>query len=512
MASAGARRFLPSVVGLSSIVLIFVVVEILIRVGLINRFIVPLPSDVAKSFGRVIVEEDIFHRFLLTGWECLAAGVLLTVFGVAVGVLLHQVPLFRRACETWVAAMASAPLVLAYPLFLVLFGRSALTIIMLAFVAGLAPVILKTIEGLSTTRRVLLDVGRSFKLTPAQQFWKIYFPSALPTIFVGIRLGLIFALINVVGVEFLINFGGLGHLINELAERYDLRRHLCGDLFRRPGQHRVLHGNGKGRAMADIGRLTRARGATPWLTPVTLVRVVIVLSVLVVWQVMAVSGWFYGDVVPSLRIVAVALVKLLSSGDFYWNLWATIQEVAIGLAIGGILGIVAGLVVGANKFLAKAFEPYLYYLGPTPKIIFFPVMIMWFGTGYGSKIAMGAVSCFFPIALNVAAGMRQIDQVLIRVGQSFRANPWQMALKIYLPAMRHPIINGMRLGLGVALIGTLLAETKISNRGIGFMVIDAYTKFDMPRMYAILIVLFVLAIGANTLVARLGGLDDIKQK
>ena len=216
------RRWLPPFVGFSSFALILVAVEILIRVGLINRFIVPLPSDVAKSFGRVIVEEDIFHRFLLTGWECLAAGVLLTVFGVAIGVLLHQVPLFRRACETWVAAMASAPLVLAYPLFLVLFGRSALTIIMLAFIAGLAPVILKTIEGLSTTRRVLLNVGRSFKLTPAQQFWKIYFPSALPTIFVGIRLGLIFALINVVGVEFLIKFGGLGHLINELAERYDL--------------------------------------------------------------------------------------------------------------------------------------------------------------------------------------------------------------------------------------------------------------------------------------------------
>src|SRR4029077_8031923 len=222
MAGCGIRRLLPSIFGLSSIALILAAVEILIRAGWINRFIVPLPSDVAKSFGRVIVEEDIFHRFLLTGWECLAAGVLLTVFGVAIGVLLHQMPLFRRACETWVAAMASAPLVLAYPLFLVLFGRSALTIIMLAFIAGLAPVILKTIEGLSTTRRVLINVGRSFKLTPAQQFWKIYFPSALPTIFVGIRLGLIFALINVVGVEFLINFGGLGHLINELAERYDL--------------------------------------------------------------------------------------------------------------------------------------------------------------------------------------------------------------------------------------------------------------------------------------------------
>jgi NitT/TauT family transport system permease protein len=264
--------------------------------------------------------------------------------------------------------------------------------------------------------------------------------------------------------------------------------------------------------MADIGRLSRAGAAKPWPTAVTLVRAAIVLAVLVGWQLMAVSGWFYRDVIPSLPIIGSALIKLLSSGDFYWNLWVTIDEIAVGLAIGGLCGLVAGLVIGANKFIAKAFEPYVYYLGPTPKIIFLPVMIMWFGTGSGSKVAMGAVSCFFPIALNVAAGMRQIDQVLIRVGKSFRANPWQMALKIYLPAMRHPVINGLRLGLGVALIGTLLAETRLSKYGVGSLVMDTYARFDMPRMYAILIVLFVVAIGANTLVARLGGLDDIKHK
>jgi NitT/TauT family transport system permease protein len=93
---------------------------------------------------------------------------------------------------------------------------------MMGFTAGLAPVILKTLEGLSGTRRVLINVGKSFNLTPSQQFWKILFPAALPTIFVGLRLGLIFSLINIVGIEFLINFGGLGQLINELAERYDL--------------------------------------------------------------------------------------------------------------------------------------------------------------------------------------------------------------------------------------------------------------------------------------------------
>jgi ABC-type nitrate/sulfonate/bicarbonate transport system permease component len=264
--------------------------------------------------------------------------------------------------------------------------------------------------------------------------------------------------------------------------------------------------------MAEIGRLSRVSEAGPWLSPVTLVRAAIVVSVMVLWELISHSGWLYRDVVPSLTTIAVALVKLLSSADYYWNLWVTTSEVGIGLLIGGLSGLVAGIVLGANRFLAKSFEPYLYYLGPTPKIIFFPVMIMWFGVGPGSKVAMGAISCFFPIALSTAAGMRQIDQVLIRVGRSFRANAWQMATKIYLPAMRHPVINGTRLGLGVAIIGTLLAETKLSNRGVGFLVIQTYTVFDMPRMYAMLIVLFVLAIGANALVARLGGLDSIKQR
>ena len=124
---------------------------------------------------------------------------------------------------------------------------------------------------------------------------------------------------------------------------------------------------------------------------------------------------------------------------------------------------------------------------------------------------MGTISCFFPIVLSAAAGVRQIDKVLIRVGRSFRADTRQMITKIYLPAMRHPIINGVRLGLGIALIGTLLAETKLSNKGIGFLIINAYSTFDMPRMYANLIVLFVIAIGANALVGRLGGLHTIRR-
>jgi len=164
----------------------------------------------------------VLHRLWETAREALWASVLIAVVGIALGILLYRFRLLRSATETWVAALASAPIVLMYPLFLVIFGRSAATIIAIGFVAGLPPVILKTLEGLVGARQVLIDVGRSFKLTDRQMFWKILLPAALPSIFVGLRLGLIFALINIVGVEFLINFGGLGQLINDLAERYDL--------------------------------------------------------------------------------------------------------------------------------------------------------------------------------------------------------------------------------------------------------------------------------------------------
>ena len=276
--------------------------------------------------------------------------------------------------------------------------------------------------------------------------------------------------------------------------------------------------------------MTLPAAAPRGLRPVTMLRIAIIVVTLASWEALSASGLLYRDVVPSLLAIAKALFDLLTVPDMpvdlspfglrgtasipaiYWHLYVTFYEIAIGLLIGGLSGLVAGIALGSSRLLRQAYEPLLYYLGPCPKIIFFPVMIMWFGVGPGSKVAMGAISCFFPVALNVAGGMREIDRVLIQVGRSFRANTWQMVTKIYLPAMRHPIINGIRIGLGVCLIGTLLAETKLSNSGVGFLVIQAYSLFNMPLMYALLIVLFVIAIGANALIGRLGGLDDIKRK
>jgi ABC-type nitrate/sulfonate/bicarbonate transport system permease component len=255
--------------------------------------------------------------------------------------------------------------------------------------------------------------------------------------------------------------------------------------------------------MAAAGQLTLARRRGALVGPVTLVRAAIILVLVAIWELTAASGLLFQDVVPSLVSIGRALLRVLGDGYFYRNLAATAYEVAIAMAIGGTAGLAVGIILGGSRFLTNAYEIYLYYLAPTPKIIFFPIMIMWFGVGPGSKMAMGALSCFFPVALSAASGMREIDKVLIRVGRSFRANTHQMITKIYLPAMREPVINGFRLGLGVAIIGVLLAETKLSNQGLGFMIIQAYTLFDMPRMYALLIIVFTIAAVINAAVNRL---------
>src|SRR5438270_9867280 len=192
--------------------------------------------------------------------------------------------------------------------------------------------------------------------------------------------------------------------------------------------------------MAETGRLTAP--TAPLARPVTLVRVAIIAAVLVTWEAVAASGLLFRDVVPSLTMIGRALAELLMDPTYYWHLGVTAGEIGVAMLIGGLAGLVVGILLGSNRLLGRAYEAYLYYLGPTPKIIFFPVMIMWFGVGPGSKVAMGVLSCFFPVALSAAAGMREINLVLIRVGCSFRVSTWQMLSMIFLPAIRLAVIYG----------------------------------------------------------------------
>lgn len=241
----------------------------------------------------------------------------------------------------------------------------------------------------------------------------------------------------------------------------------------------------------------------PSITPATRVRLLTLLAAALLWEALARSGWLYEGVVPPLTAVMHAFITLIITGDTYSHLAVTAWEVAAGFGIGLVTGVAFGIWMGARPFFGRAVGPYLDGLATAPKIIFLPIVMLFFGVGITSKIALGALSAFFPVALNTAAGMRAINPVLIRVGFSFRLTRLQMVRKIYLPALLDPIIVSMRLGLGVAIIGVLLAEIKLADRGLGFLAIDHYNQFRIPQMYALLLFIFILAIAANVLIGRL---------
>ncbi len=233
------------------------------------------------------------------------------------------------------------------------------------------------------------------------------------------------------------------------------------------------------------------------------IRAGLLAGLAVAWEALSWSGLLIREVTPPLEAIAAAIVKLLSTGTFYGNAGVSVVEVLASLAIGSALGVATGIVLGASPFLSRAYEPFIYYLAPTPRIILFPVTIMWFGLGMPSKIALGAVSAFFTVALSTAAGMRRIDPVLIRVGVSFRLSRLDMARKIYLPAMRVPIVTGIQLGFSGAFLAVLLAETKLSNQGLGYVIMQVYARFDMPALYGVLLIAFALAGAANQMLGRL---------
>lgn len=246
-----------------------------------------------------------------------------------------------------------------------------------------------------------------------------------------------------------------------------------------------------------------AKRGMPVLSRVAVIRIVTIVVVMVAYELVARSGLLFKDVVPSLVLVVKALVATLSDPGFYPHVWRTGAEVGIGFVIGTLLGVATGIVFGVSRFFAGMFNPWVEYLAPAPKIILLPILFLLFGVGMGSKIAMAAMSAFFPLAITTYAGMRQIPAVHIRVARVFNASPIQMVTKVYIPSLIAPVMTGLRLALGVAIVGTLLAEIKMSNLGLGHLVIQHYNNLRLPEMYAVLLLTFSIAVAANALMGWL---------
>ena len=216
------RAWLAPASGLAALIVFLAALEWAARSGWISPFLTPPPSEIAAAGWRMAAEEPLAAAFFTTLLLALGATAAAAVVGIVAGWLLYRFSAFGAAHESWLAAPFSAPLILLYPLFLVLFGRGLLTLFMIGFLSGAIPMLLKTYEGFSSVRQVLVNVARSFNVSERGILAKVLLPAALPTLFTGLRLAFIYATINVIGLEYLANLGGLGYLVGRMYDRFDI--------------------------------------------------------------------------------------------------------------------------------------------------------------------------------------------------------------------------------------------------------------------------------------------------
>jgi NitT/TauT family transport system permease protein len=212
----------PWAAGLIGVGVLAALVEAAVRLGWVSAFVVAPPSSLPQAFIRLWAEGFVAGPVAITLAQAFAATVAATAIGIPWGYLLWRKPVLGEAYIPWIGAAFAAPTVLLFPLFLVLFGRGYATTIFVGFIAAVIPIVLKTREAFAAVPKVLLDVGRSFRLTERSLVRRVAFPAAVPGIFTGLRLGLIYALVNIIGMEFLIDFGGLGRIASEMYFRFEI--------------------------------------------------------------------------------------------------------------------------------------------------------------------------------------------------------------------------------------------------------------------------------------------------
>src|SRR5947209_13028762 len=224
---------------------------------------------------------------------------------------------------------------------------------------------------------------------------------------------------------------------------------------------------------------------------------ILIAAILAAWQLLfAYAG--PGALTAPYDTIVHAL-QLLSSASFYPHLIETAQAFAIALAIAISCGILIGFGLGLYRFAADVGEPVLVALYSIPKITLYPVVLLAFGIGMPAKIAFGALHGIMPIAIFALGAVRNLNPVYLRAARVMRLAPAQIAFSVLLPAAIPEIFTGIRIGFSLTLIGTLLGEMFASQRGLGFLLIQAIGLHNVRMIMALTLLLVMIAVTASAL-------------
>lgn len=198
--------------------------------------------------------------------------------------------------------------------------------------------------------------------------------------------------------------------------------------------------------------------------------------------------------------ILARLGALVASGDLWWHTLPTLGQAAAGLLLSLALGIPLGLLFAANRYIERVLEPFFLGLYSIPRIALAPLFILWFGIGPSSKVVMAFSMVVFVVILNTYEGMRGIDRELVDMMRAMRASRAYILRKVILPGIVPWIFASVRVGVGLALIGSVVGELLGANRGLGWYVEHAAARIDVIGVFTGLVVLMALGMVLNEIV------------
>lgn len=224
-------------------------------------------------------------------------------------------------------------------------------------------------------------------------------------------------------------------------------------------------------------------------------QIVAVLSPLLLvafWEGLVRVGALDARFFPAPSSIAGTFAEVTRSGELATHVAASLRRVLLGLLFGGVPGLVLGLAMGLSRWARAALNPIIAATYPIPKSAILPLVMLIFGLGDASKVALVAIGVFYLVLINTTAGVLGIPPIFLDVGRNLGATRLQVFRTIALPGALPLIFTGLRLGLGIGLILIVIAEIVGARSGVGYMIWQAWTIFQVERMYVGLVVIAVL--------------------
>ncbi len=238
-------------------------------------------------------------------------------------------------------------------------------------------------------------------------------------------------------------------------------------------------------------------------------RLALLVGVLGGWELFAGLHWidpfFYSK--PSLIAKQIYDWSLegTSQGPLWRQVLVTLEETLIGFLIGGVGGIICGILLGRNKFLADIFSIYIKIANSIPRVVLGSVFVIALGLGMASKVALAVVMVFFVVFGNAFQGVREADRYMIANAQILGASPRQVTMQVVVPSALSWILASLHVSFGFALVGAVVGEFLGAREGIGLLIATAQGAFNASGVFAAMIVLAIVALIADYILTYIEG-------